>query len=61
LQILDGREDDVESEVDQIDARDRDRGFASEDHALIDEPIGELEQTDLVVARGAEGHVAANR
>ena len=47
-QVLGRGQHHVQAEIDQVHARDRDRRFAGEHHAPIEQPIGQLEQRDLV-------------
>src|SRR5204863_243079 len=44
---VDGREDDVESQLDEVDARDGDRGRTSKNDTAFEKPVDDVYQRDL--------------
>ena len=58
LEVLDGRQDHVQAEIDQVHSRDRNHGLAREHDASIEQPIRELEECQLIVGWRAQAHAA---
>ena len=61
LHRRDRREEHAQTDVDEVDARDRERDVAAQDDSLVEDAVDELEQRDLLLERalGDRRHVAA--